>query len=163
MIRVPKVRVISPDGEQLGILEIRDALRRATEDYGLDLIEVSPNSEPPVCRIMDLGKFKYQQKKKEHESKKKQTVILLKEIKLTTKTEEHDLEFKVRHIERFLSDGNKAKVTVKFKGREMANIQLGRAMLDKVLEQIGDKGIVEQPPKIEGKNMFMIVAPKQGA
>ena len=159
-IRVPKVRVIGPEGDQLGVLDIRDALKRATEDWGMDLIEVSPTSEPPVCKIMDYGKYKYQAKKKEQESKKKQTVVLLKEIKLTTKTGEHDLKFKVKHIERFLSEGNKAKVTVKFKGREMANMQLGRQMLDKVLAEIGDKGMVEQAPRIEGKNMFMILAPK---
>lgn len=141
-------------------MDIRDALKKAIDDWGVDLIEVSPNSDPPVCRIMDYGKYKYQIKKKEQESKKKQTVILLKEIKLTTKTGEHDLKFKVRHIERFLSDGNKAKVTVKFKGREAANLQLGRVMLDKVLAELGEKGIVEQPPRVEGKNMYMILAPK---
>lgn len=132
------------------------------DEYGMDLIEVSPNSDPPVCRIMDFGKFKYQIKKKEQEAKKKQTSIELKEIKFTPKTGDHDLEFKVRHILRFLSEGNKAKVTIKFKGREMANLELGRKMLDKVLQAIGEKAAVEQPAKVEGKNMFMILSPKAG-
>lgn len=160
MIKIPKVRVIAPDGVQLGVMDTRDALRKANEDYDLDLIEVSPSAKPPVCKIMDYGKYKYQMKKKEQESKKKQTIVLVKEIKMTTKTEAHDLNHKVKKIEKFIADGNKTKVTIRFKGREMANTQLGRVQLEKVLEILGDKISVEQPPKMEGRQMYMILSPK---
>ena len=160
MIRVPKVRLISPEGEQLGVMDTREALKKAREEFDMDLIEVSPNSNPPVCRIMDYGKFKYQLKKKEQEAKKKQVIVQVKEIKMTTKTEEHDLNFKIRHIERFLAEGNKAKVTIRFKGREMANLQMGHNKLNKVIDILKDKVTVEQAPKLEGRQMFIILAPK---
>jgi translation initiation factor IF-3 len=159
-IRAREVRVIDPEGKQLGILPLVEALRNAV-NFELDLVEVSPKSEPPVCRIMDYGKFKYQQRKKAHDAKKKQAVIHLKEVKMRPKTEEHDFQFKLRHIERFLKEGNKTKVTIVFRGREMAHPDLGRNMLGRVTEEAKEWGKVEQPPKFEGRNFIMILAPFQ--
>jgi len=127
---------------------------------GLDLVEVAPESNPPVCRIMDYGKYRYEQSKKAKDAKKKQTVIQIKEIKMRPKTDEHDLEFKTRHIEKFLKEGNKTKVTMIFRGREVMHTNLGRKLLDKVAEDLKDTAIVEQLPRLEGKNMVMILAPK---
>ncbi len=160
-IRVPRVRVIGPDGKQLGILETPVAFRMAHEQYNLDLIEISPTADPPVCKIMDYGKFKYQQKKKTQEAKKNQNIILVKEIKLRPSTDQHDFDFKVKHLERFLEDGNKAKVTVKFKGRELVHSQLGKAMLDRIVQVLVDRAVIEQYPKLEGKNMSMVLGPKK--
>ena len=126
----------------------------------LDLVEVAPEARPPVCRIMDYGKFRYEQSKKAREAKKKQTVIELKEIKLRPKTEEHDFQFKARHAERFLKEGNKAKITMMFRGREMVRMDRGKALLERFVEALKDSGVVEQPPKIEGRNMTLILAPK---
>ena len=159
-IRAKEVRVIDPEGKQLGILPVYEALRLAT-NYELDLVEVSPKSEPPVCRIMDYGKFKYQQSKKAHDAKKKQAVVHLKEVKMRPKTEEHDFQFKLRHIERFLKEGNKTKITVVFRGRELAHPDLGRNMLNRITDESKDWGKVEQPPKFEGRNFIMILAPLQ--
>lgn len=159
-IRVKEVRVIDPEGKQLGILPIFEALRVAG-NYELDLVEVSPKSEPPVCRIMDYGKFKYQQQKKAHDAKKKQAVVHIKEVKMRPKTEEHDFQFKLRHIERFLKEGNKIKVTVVFRGRELAHPDLGRNMVNRVVEGIKEIGKVEQEAKFEGRNFVMILAPLQ--
>lgn len=159
-IRAREVRVIDSEGKQLGVLPLVEALRAAA-DAELDLVEVSAKSEPPVCRIMDYGKFKYQQSKKAHDAKKKQAVIHLKEVKLRSKTEEHDLQFKLRHIERFLKEGNKTKVTIIFRGREIAHADLGRQMMDRVVEQSKEWGKIEQPPKFEGRNYVMILAPLQ--
>ncbi len=159
-IRVKEVRVIDPEGKQLGILPIFEALRVAGS-FELDLVEVSPKSEPPVCRIMDYGKFKYQQQKKAHDAKKKQAVIHLKEVKMRPKTEEHDFQFKLRHIERFLKEGNKTKVTIVFRGREMAHPDIGRAMMVRVAEGTKECGKVEQDAKFEGRNFVMILAPLQ--
>ncbi len=159
-IRAKEVRVIDPEGKQLGILPVYEALRLAT-NYELDLVEVSPKSEPPVCRIMDYGKFKYQQSKKAHDAKKKQAVVHLKEVKMRPKTEEHDFQFKLRHIERFLKEGNKTKITVVFRGRELAHPDLGRNMLNRISEESKEWGKVEQPPKFEGRNFIMILAPLQ--
>lgn len=158
MIRVPKVRVIDPEGNQLGIMQTYEAVRKAIE-FGLDLIEISPNAEPPVCKIMDLGKYKYQQKKKEQESKKNQNVIVVKEMKLRPTTDQHDFDFKLKHIERFLEDGNKVKVTVKFRGREVQHAQLGQDVLVRISEALAGKALIEQQPKLEGKNMSMILGP----
>ncbi len=158
-IRVPEVRVIGSDGQQLGVLSTDQALRLA-EDQGLDLVEIAPNVKPPVCKIIDYGKYKYQQAKKLQESKKHQTVIHVKEVKFRPTTDDHDFEFKVRHILRFVEQGDKAKVTVVFKGREMAYLTQGKAMLNKVLEKVQETVSVEVPPKMEGRNMFMVVAPK---
>ena len=127
----------------------------------LDLVEVAPEARPPVCRIMDYGKFRYEQSKKAREAKKKQTVIELKEIKLRPKTEEHDFQFKARHAERFLKEGNKAKITMMFRGREMARMDRGRVILDRFVETLKEVCVVEQAPKVEGRNMTLILAPKQ--
>jgi translation initiation factor IF-3 len=159
-IRVKEVRVIDPEGKQLGILPIFEALRVAA-NYELDLVEVSPKSEPPVCRIMDYGKFKYQQQKKAHDAKKKQAVVHIKEVKMRPKTEEHDFEFKLRHIERFLKEGNKIKVTVVFRGRELAHPDLGRNVVNRIIEGTKEIGKVEQEAKFEGRNFVMILAPLQ--
>jgi translation initiation factor IF-3 len=159
-IRAREVRVIDPEGKQLGILAVSEALRLAT-NFELDLVEVSSKSEPPVCRIMDYGKFKYQQSKKAHDAKKKQAVVHLKEVKMRPKTEEHDFQFKLRHIERFLKEGNKTKVTVVFRGRELAHPDLGRNMLNRITEEAKEWGKVEQGPKFEGRNFIMVLAPLQ--
>ncbi|MDY6857143.1 MAG: translation initiation factor IF-3 [Thermodesulfobacteriota bacterium] len=158
-IRAPEVRVINPEGKQLGIISLKEALRIAEEE-GLDLVEVAPNSLPPVCRIMDYGKFKYQQSKKAHEAKKTQTTIQVKEVKIRPKTEEHDFQYKLRHIKRFLMDGNKAKVHIIFRGREITHSNMGIKILNRIAEEVKDIGTIEQKPKLEGRNMAMIIAPK---
>lgn len=158
-IRVPEVRVIGADGQQLGVFPTDQAIRLA-EDQGLDLVEIAPNVKPPVCKIIDYGKYKYQQAKKIQEAKKHQTVIHVKEVKFRPTTDDHDFDFKVRHILRFVEQGDKAKVTVVFKGREMAYLVQGKAMLNKVLEKVQDTVSVEIAPKMEGRNMFMVLAPK---
>jgi translation initiation factor IF-3 len=159
MIRVREVRVISPEGEQLGILPIEEALALAQE-RDLDLVEVAPNERPPVCRIMDYGKFKYQQSKRSQEAKKRQKVIQIKEIKMRPKTEEHDYLFKMRHAHRFLEEGNKVKVTLLFRGREMDHIDLGQRMLDRIITDCKDVSTVEQHPRMEGQTLSLILAPK---
>lgn len=158
-IRIPKVRVIGPEGAQLGIMDTQDALRMAKEQYQSDLIEIAPFEKPPVCKIMDYGKYKYQQKKKSQEAKKNQTVIVVKEIKFRPNTDQHDFEVKVRHIARFLSEGNKAKVSIRFRGRELTHTDLGKAMLLRVTENLGSDAVVEMEPKLEGRTMMMILAP----
>ena len=158
-IRIKEVRVISPDGTQLGILPIEQALQTAYSQ-NLDLVEVAPEAKPPVCRIMDYGKYRYEQSKKAREARKKQTIIELKEIKLRPKTEEHDFQFKARHAERFLKEGNKAKITMMFRGREMIRMDRGKALLTRFVETLKDVAVVEQAPKIEGRNMTLILAPK---
>ena len=157
-IRVREVRVIAEDGSQLGILPTDDALRRA-EERGLDLVEVQPMSRPPVCKIMDYGKFKYEQKRKASELKKKQTVVEVKEVKFRPKTGQHDFDTKVRHLREFLEDGNKGRVTIMFRGREIVHPEIGQEILKKVAEAISDIGQVEVGARMEGKQMFMIVAP----
>ena len=159
MIRVPRVRVIGPDGGQLGVLDTRTAIRKAQDDYDLDLIEISPNADPPVCKIMDFGKYKYQLKKKSQEAKKNQNVIVVKEIKLRPSTDQHDFDFKVKHIERFIADGNKVKVTIRFRGREVVHAQLGQEMLARIAQQLDGKASMEQEPKLEGRNMTMVLGP----
>lgn len=158
-IRAPKLRVIAPDGEQLGLLDVSAALQKA-EEFGLDLVEVAPNANPPVCRIMDYGKFRYEESKKEHERKKKQATVVVKEIKLRPKTEVHDLEHKVKQLRSFLEDKCKVKVTIMFRGREITHPEQARHLLDKMLELITGEVQVEQPPKFEGRNMTMLLAPK---
>ncbi|OGW35781.1 MAG: translation initiation factor IF-3 [Nitrospirae bacterium GWD2_57_9] len=159
MIKVKEVRVISSEGEQLGVLDTREAIRKA-EELGLDLVEVAPTAKPPVCRIMDFGKYKYELAKKTHESKKNQTVIVVKEIKLRPRTDDHDVAFKVNNIKRFLEDGNKVKVSVMFRGREMAHTSMGRAVLDRIVAEVQNEAIIEQPPRMEGKNMMLLLGPK---
>lgn len=159
-IDAPEVRVIDQEGEQLGIIEISKAIALAAEK-GLDLVEVSGKSKPPVCRIMDYGKFKYQIRKKQQDAKKKQAVIKIKEIKLRPKTEEHDFNFKLKHAMGFLSEGNKVKVTVQFRGREMAFVQLGMDLLTRFAEAASELGEMEATPKQEGRTARMILAPKK--
>jgi len=144
----------------LGIVPLEEALTRAAEEK-LDLVEVAPKASPPVCKIMDYGKYKYLQAKKSQEAKKKQTTIQVKEVKIRPKTEEHDYQFKLRHIKRFLSEKNKAKVTIMFRGREIAHSELGLKVLERIIADIEEEGIVEQAPKLEGRNMIMILSPRQ--
>ncbi|GFO57932.1 translation initiation factor IF-3 [Geomonas silvestris] len=151
--------MVGPESEQLGILPLREALALA-ESQQLDLVEVSPTAVPPVCRIMDYGKFKYQQAKKQAEAKKKQIQVELKEVKLRPKTDTHDLEFKIKHVRRFLEEGNKAKITVVFRGREITHQELGMAALERITSELADIAVVEVRQKMEGRSMFMIVAPK---
>ena len=158
-IRAPEVRVIGHDGQQLGIIPIRKALELAAMEH-LDLVEVAPNAAPPVCKVMDYGKFKYQQNKRSQEAKKKQTVIQVKEVKIRPKTDEHDLQVKIRHIKRFLSQKDKAKVTILFRGREIAYSDQGFKVLDRIKEELKEETVIEQQPKMEGRNLIMILAPK---
>ena len=159
MIRAREVRVIGQEGEQLGILSVREAMQLA-EEQSLDLVEVAPDAKPPVCRIMDFGKYKYQQSKRLQQAKKKQKIISVKEIKLRPKTEEHDYQFKTQHVRRFLQDGHKTKVTVVFRGREIAHSELGRRMLDRIAADMEDVGTVEQTAQQEGRNMTMVLSPR---
>ncbi len=158
-IRAPEVRVIGHDGAQLGIIPVRKALELAAQEH-LDLVEVAPNADPPVCKIMDFGKFKYQQNKRSQEAKKKQTVIQVKEVKIRPKTDEHDLVTKIKHIKRFLAQKDKAKVTILFRGREIAYSDQGMKVLERIRDELKDEIVVEQQPKMEGRNMIMILAPK---
>ena len=145
-------------GEQLGTLSIEAALERANAE-GLDLVEVNPMAKPPVCKIMDYGRFKYEEKKKANEAKKKQIVIKVKEVKLRPKTEEHDYDFKIRNVKSFLEEGHKAKITIMFRGREITHRELGQAVLDDVIQDVKDIAIVETAPRMEGRQMFMIIGP----
>ncbi|HKA91783.1 MAG TPA: translation initiation factor IF-3 [Haliangiales bacterium] len=158
-IRVPEVRVILDDGTQLGVMPTYEALRTA-EERGLDLVEVSPKAVPPVCRIMDYGKFKFEQAKKTRQAKKHASVIEIKEIKFRPKTDDHDLDFKMRHIRRFLEEGNKVRLVIAFRGREIVHPETGKAMLDYVVKQLSDIIHVEQIPMMDGKRMVMTVSPK---
>ena len=144
----------------MGIVDVEEALTQAQE-VGLDLVEVAPNAEPPVCKIMDYGQFKYQQSKRQHEAKKNQKVIHLKEIKLRPKTEEHDFNFKLKHAISFVEAGDKVKVTVMFRGREMSHQELGRKLMDKFVESMDELAAVESPAKMEGRTLSMILAPKK--
>lgn len=161
-IRVPEIRVIGEDGEQLGIMPTIQALRRA-ESVSLDLVEVQPRAKPPVCKIMDYGKYKYETSRKLAESKKKQQQIELKEVKFRPKTGEHDFDVKVKNLKRFLEKGNKGKVTVMFRGREIVHPDIGREMLNRVIQVLGDDATIEQHPRLEGRQMVMIVAPGRNA
>ncbi|HHW17648.1 MAG TPA: translation initiation factor IF-3 [Firmicutes bacterium] len=157
-IRAREVRVILPDGEQLGILPIHEALKAARE-RGLDLVEVAPQAKPPVCKIMDYSKWKYDQAKKLKEAKKKQRTQDVKEIKMRPSIDEHDFNVKARACERFLTDGDKVKATIMFRGRELAHIEIGQKVLERLLERVKDICVVERPPRIEGRNMIMVLAP----
>lgn len=158
-IRIREVRVTSATGEQLGIMATRDALRLAEEQH-LDLVEVAPKAKPPVCRIMDFGKYRYEQQKREKEAKKKQKIITIKEVKLRPNIEQHDFDVKLKNAVRFLGEGNKVKVTIMFRGRELSHPELGRDLLQRVADTLKEQVIVEREPKLEGKNMIMILAPK---
>ena len=152
------MRVVGPAGEQLGVLTIEAALEQANQ-FGMDLVEVNPMAKPPVCKIMDYGRFKYEEKKRASEAKKKQVVVHLKEVKMRPKTEEHDYEFKVRNVKRFLEEGNKARITIMFRGREITHKELGQSLLEDVIKDVKEVGVVEQVPRMEGRQMFMILAP----
>ncbi|MBI5479749.1 MAG: translation initiation factor IF-3 [Deltaproteobacteria bacterium] len=160
-IRVPEVRVIGADGSQLGVLQTHEAQRLA-EEAGLDLVEVSPKSVPPVCKIMDYGRFKYEKSKKDKAARRHQSTVVLKEVKFRPKTDEHDLAFKVRNIKRFLEEGNKAKLLIIFRGREIVHPETGHAVLNRVLKEVGDLAAVEQAPGMDGRRMTMIIGPKVG-
>jgi translation initiation factor IF-3 len=157
-IKAREVRAIGPEGEQLGVLPIEQALARAQE-LGMDLVEVSPMAKPPVCKIMDYGKFKYLEKKKQNEAKKKQVVVQLKEVKLRPRTEEHDYDVKIKKVREFLGESNKARITVMFRGREMSHKELGQKVLQRVIEDLRDVAVIEAAPRVEGRQMFMILAP----
>jgi translation initiation factor IF-3 len=159
-IRAQEVRVIDEDGTMLGVFAPIEALRMA-EAKGLDLIEIAPTARPPTCKIMDYGKYKYELKKKEHQARKNQTVITIKEIQLRPRTDQHDLEVKLRHARRFLLDGDKVKVNLRFYGREMAHQSLGMDLLKKVSATLMDIAMVEVPPKMEGRQLFVLFAPDQ--
>ncbi|WP_457567429.1 translation initiation factor IF-3 [Desulfurobacterium sp.] len=159
-IRAREVLVIGADGEKLGVMPTLKALQLAKEQ-GLDLVEVAPNAKPPVCRIMDYGKYKYQQQKKAQEAKKKQKVIEVKEVKLRPRTDEHDINVRIKQTRRFLEKGNKVKVVIMFRGREQAHLELGYAQLDKIYKAVEDLAQIERKPKKEGRDMFMILAPKK--
>lgn len=157
-IRVREVRLIDDDGEQHGIIPTTQALSLAQE-RGLDLVEIAPQAKPPVCKFLDYGKFKFEQDKKDRESRKKQKQVKLKEVRMQPKIEEHDLQFKTNHIRGFLADGFKVKVTIRFRGREMAHTELGRVVLDKIIDMLGDTAVTDRPPQMEGRFMSMIVSP----
>ena len=159
-IRTPFVRVIDEEGSQEGVLEIGEALQLA-EDRGFDLVEVNGKSDPPVCRLMDYGKYKYQMAKKLHDAKKKQVIIRIKEIKLRPKTGEHDFQFKLKHAIGFLEAGNKVKVTLQYRGREMAFTQLGMELLERFAKEAEEVGAVESEPNLVGRTTMMVLAPKK--
>ena len=150
---------IDPEGEQLGVLDTFDAIRKA-EDFGLDLVEVQPNADPPVCKILDYGKFKYEAQKRANEARKKQKIIEVKEIKLRPNIDEHDYQVKMRNVQKFLNAGDKVKVTLRFRGREMAHQELGANVLTRVREETDEFAKVEAMPKLEGRQMIMVLAPK---
>jgi translation initiation factor IF-3 len=155
------VRVIGADGGQVGIMPTHEALRLA-EEQGLELVEVNPRAQPPVCRVMDFGKFKYETSKKEKASRRHQSTVVVKEIKLRPKTDQHDLDFKLKHIRRFLMEGNKCKLAIVFRGREIVHPETGQAMLDTVVKMITDIAMVEQKATMEGRRMVMLVGPRSG-
>ncbi len=157
-IRVPEVRVIDENGKNLGVFRTEEALRLARE-RGLDLVEVQPNAVPPVCRIMDYGKYRYEESRRERESRKRQKVIEVKEIRLRPRIDTHDLETKVRQMQQFLADGAKVKVSVLFRGREIVYQELGERVLQRVLDSLGPKAVVEQSPHLEGRTLVMLLAP----
>jgi translation initiation factor IF-3 len=158
-ITVPTVRLVKEDGTMVGLTSLRDALAMAA-DAGLDLVEISPNAEPPVCKILDFGKFKYEIQKKKNEARKKQKVIDVKEIKLRPGIDEHDYEVKMRSVTRFLAEGDKVKVTMRFRGREMVHQELGAQVLERVRLQFDAASKVEQFPRLEGRQMVMVLAPR---
>jgi len=158
-IRAPQIRMIDDEGKMVGVMAPLEALRMA-EAKGLDLIEIAPEAKPPTCKMMDYGKFKYEQKKKAQEARKNQTVIVVKEIQLRPRTDQHDLETKLKHTRRFLEDGCKVKFNMRFKGREMAHMELGQRMLEKVIQLFKVEAVVELPPKKEGRAIFLQLAPE---
>jgi translation initiation factor IF-3 len=159
-IRVPEVRVLGEEGEQLGVMDVRDAIR-AARDKGLDLVEVAPNADPPVCRIIDFGKYQYEAKKKANEAKKKQVTITVKEVKFRPGTDDHDYDYRMKHARQWLQDGDKVKATIWFRGREMSHRELGARILERLERDLVDVGEVEARPRMEGNQMFIILGPKR--
>ncbi|MHB0975262.1 MAG: translation initiation factor IF-3 [Thiobacillus sp.] len=159
-ITAPEVRLVGVEGEQLGIVKIVDALRQA-EEADLDLVEIAPTAQPPVCKIMDYGKFKYQESKKQHEAKLKQKQVQIKEIKFRPGTDEGDYQIKLRNLVKFLEEGDKTKITLRFRGREMAHQEIGMAQLRRVSNDLAELAVVEQFPKMEGRQLVMMLAPKK--
>jgi len=159
-IKAREVRLIGPDGKQLGIMPLKDALRYAQEAQ-LDLVKVASNAKPPVCKIMDFGKFKYEQSKREKEARKNQKVINVKEIRMNPTIDEHDFQVRLKSALKFLKDGNKVKVSIKFRGRQMIHTKLGEDVLNKMVEHVQEVGVVEKQPAMEGRNMVMVLSPKQ--
>ena len=159
-IRAKEVRLVSEAGEQLGIMSPKEALKIAVSK-GMDLVEIAPSAKPPVCKIMDIGKYKYEQSKREREARKKQRIINVKEVKLRPNIEDHDFETKTKNAIRFLQDGDKVKVTIMFRGRELSHPELGRELLTRVAALVKEMANIEKDPKLEGKNMTMILSPKQ--
>ena len=157
-IRASEIRLIGADGENVGVVTPERGVALA-EDVGLDLVEISPNANPPVCKIMDFGKFKYEQQKRESEARKKQKTIEVKEVKFRPNTDTHDYDVKMRNVIRFLENGDKVKVTLRFRGREMAHQDLGRSLLERVADDIQELGKVENMPKMEGRQMIMMIGP----
>jgi translation initiation factor IF-3 len=158
-IRVPQVRLIDQDGEMIGVMSARDALMRAY-DVGLDLLEISPNAVPPVCKITDYGKFKYEQQKKANEARKRQKVVEIKEVKVRPNIDDHDYEVKMKQMKSFIGEGDKVKVTLRFRGREMAHQDLGIKVLERIRTELGETIKVEQMPRLENRQMIMVLAPK---
>ncbi|MDY3982969.1 MAG: translation initiation factor IF-3 [Veillonellaceae bacterium] len=158
-IRAREIRVVSAENEQLGIMSVRDALALA-EERQLDLVEVAPNGKPPVCRIMNYGKYRYEQQKREKEAKKKQKVITLKEVKLRPRIEDHDFYVKMKNASKFLGEGNKVKVTIMFRGRELSHPELGNEVLTRFASELKEQASIEKGAKLEGRNMTMILVPK---
>ena len=158
-IRVPQVRLIDQDGEMLGVMTARDALMRAY-DAGLDLLEISPNAVPPVVKILDYGKYKYEQQKKANEARKKQKVVEIKEVKVRPNIDDHDYDVKMRAMKSFIGEGDKVKVTLRFRGREMAHQDLGIKVLERIRQELGETIKVEQMPRLENRQMIMVLAPK---
>ncbi len=157
---MPEVRLIGIDGEQLGIVKLADAFRMSDENE-VDLVEIAPNASPPVCRLMDYGKFKYQEQKKAHEARLKQKVIQVKEVKFRPQTDENDYQTKMRKLREFLAEGDKAKVTMRFRGREMAHQEFGMRLLERIKGELEETAVVEAWPKLEGRQMVMVLAPKK--
>ncbi|MAI06383.1 MAG: translation initiation factor IF-3 [Alphaproteobacteria bacterium TMED87] len=158
-IDVPEVRLIGADGENIGVVSVQEAIQKS-EEVGLDLVEISPNASPPVCKILDLGKFKYELQKKRNEAKKKQKVIDVKEIKLRPNIEDHDYEVKMRSMHRFLLDGDKVKITMRFRGREMNHQEIGVNLLKRVVDDTEKVAKIEQEAKMEGRQLVMVMAPR---
>ena len=159
-IRSPEVRLVGADGEQVGVVGIREAQRMAN-DAGLDLVEISPGAKPPVCKIIDFGKYLFEQEKRSKAFKKHNKTTKLKEIRMQPRIEEHDLQFKTKHIQEFLTAGNKVKVTVRFRGREMAHTELGEQVLQKILSMLGDSFHLDKTPSMEGRFMSLIISPQK--
>lgn len=159
-ITASEVRVVSDEDGQFGVMSVDKALQIAATE-GVDLVEISPNASPPVCKLIDFGKYRFEMQKREREAKKKQKVIHIKEIKMRPKIDDHDYNFKMNHVRKFLEEGDKVKLTIMFRGREMAHTDLGAVVLEKAIADLGDTIVVEKPAKLEGRNMTVVVTPKK--